>query len=169
MSSPQKNSPPNAGSSRREFLKRTAAAGGIAGILANQPVAGANTLTKLAAPYAGRVIGANDKIVLGFVGVGGQGGGAHVGQNLEHYQENNVALAAVCDISKHRVDDHVAKIEKKTHVKPDGYEDFRRVLERKDIDVIFCATVDHWHTKVSCEAMDAGKHVYVEKPMTRPA
>ena len=59
------------------------------------------------------------------------------------------------------VDDHVAKIEKKTNVKPDGYEDFRRVLERKDIDVIFCATVDHWHTKVSCEAMDAGKHVYV--------
>ena len=130
-----------------------------------QPAAGANTLTKLAAPYAGRVIGANDKIVLGFVGVGGQGGGAHVGQNLEHYQENNVALAAVCDISKHRVDDHIAKIEKKTNVKPEGYEDFRRLLERKDIDVVFCATVDHWHTKVSCEAMDAGKHVYVEKPI----
>jgi predicted dehydrogenase len=167
MSSPQTPSPSNSGSSRREFLTRTAAAGGIAGILANQPAAAANTLTKLAAPYAGRVIGANDKIVLGFVGVGGQGGGAHVGLNLEHYQENNVALAAVCDVSKHRVDDHVAKIQKKTDTKPEGYEDFRRLLERKDIDVVFCATVDHWHTKVSCEAMDAGKHVYVEKPMTR--
>ena len=115
MSSPQTPSPSNTGSSRRDFLKRTAAAGGIAGILANQPAAAAETLTKLAAPYAGRVIGANDKIVLGFVGVGGQGGGAHVGLNLEHYQENNVALAAVCDVSKHRVDDHVAKIQKKTN------------------------------------------------------
>ena len=53
MSSPQTPSPSNSGSSRREFLKRTAAAGGIAGILANQPAAAANTLTKLAAPYAG--------------------------------------------------------------------------------------------------------------------
>ncbi|MFM7556217.1 MAG: Gfo/Idh/MocA family protein, partial [Verrucomicrobiota bacterium] len=166
MSTPQPHSP-QPGASRREFLKRTAAAGGIAGILANQPAAAANTLTKLAAPYAGRVIGANDKIVVGFIGVGNQGGGAHVGLNLEHYSENNVGLAAVCDVSQHRVDDHVAKIAKKTGTKPEGFADFRRLLERKDIDAIYCATVDHWHTRVSCEAMDSGKHVYVEKPMTR--
>jgi len=164
--STESHQPPVTGASRREFIKRTAAAGGIAGILANQ-AASAKNFTKLASPYGGRVIGANDRIVLGFVGVGGQGSGAHVGQNLEHFKENNVALAAVCDVSKHRVDENVSKIYDKTGFKPDGYGDFRRVLDRKDIDVIFCATVDHWHTRVSCESMESGKHVYVEKPMTR--
>jgi predicted dehydrogenase len=153
-------------SSRREFLKRTAAAGGIAGILTARAQAG-ETLTKLAAPYAGRVLGANDKIVCGFVGVGGQGSGAHVSQALDHRDENNIALAAVCDVSKHRVGENQKKIADKGAGNAEGHEDFRRVLERKDIDVIFCATVDHWHTKVSCEAMESGKHVYVEKPMTR--
>ena len=160
---------PTPETSRREFLKRSAAAGGIAGILAAGATenASAATLTKMAAPYAGRVIGANDRIVCGFVGVGGQGSGAHVGTAIEKRVEHNIALAAICDVSQHRVDENIQKVDKGGGGRPDGYGDFRRLLERKDIDVVFCATVDHWHTKVSCEAMEAGKNVYVEKPMTR--
>jgi len=172
------------GTSRRNFLKgaatagaaAAAAAGGVTGVTrvaaADAGSAAASSALKKAfkasvAPYAGRVLGANDRIVCGFVGVGGQGSGAHVGQSLAHKDENNIAHAAICDVSKTRVADNIKKCEAAGAGKPEGYGDYRKLLERKDIDVIFCATVDHWHTRVSCDAMTAGKHVYVEKPMTR--
>ena len=153
----------SASTTRRQFLKRSTAAASVlaaAGSL-RTPVYGQNQAPSV------NVTGANERLVLGFVGVGGQGGGAHVGQNLEHYQENNVALAAVCDVSKHRVADNIKRIKDKTKADVQGYEDYRKLMERKDIDVIFCATVDHWHTPVSKAALESGKHVYVEKPMTR--
>jgi len=192
MSQPEKDSMKKAASSRRQFLKGAAAAaaaasaaagcstagtastGGATGASApSAPVsAGASGALKKAfkanvPPYAGKVLGANDRIVCGFVGVGGQGSGAHVGQSLAHKDENNIAHAAVCDVSKRRVQDNIKKVQDGKAGTPQGYGDYRQLLERKDIDVIFCATVDHWHTKVSCDAMMAGKHVYVEKPMTR--
>ncbi len=150
-------------SSRRLFLKRTTGAVALAGAAKSlvTPIYGQNQ-----APSA-NVAGANEKIVCGYIGVGGQGSGAHVGQDLAHFKENNTAFAAVCDVSKTRVNDAKKKITEGGGGNVDGYEDYRKLLERKDIDTIFCATVDHWHTKVSCDAMESGKHVYVEKPMTR--
>lgn len=121
------------------------------------PVYGQNT-----APSTGKVIGANDRIVVGFVGVGGQGM-AHVRSMKDHAGENNVAFAAVSDVSKHRVEE----CQKTLGADVKGYEDYRKLLERNDIDAICCATVDHWHTRVSVDSMNTGKHVYVEKPMTR--
>jgi predicted dehydrogenase len=170
----QQNSAPGqtpSGSTRRDFLKRATAAATVAGaatsLVGCASASGGGVKSSLksgVAPYAGRVIGANDKIVCGFVGVGGQGYGAHVSicKDVDE-QAHNIALAAVADVSKHRVE--VAK--KKAGPQCEGYEDYRRMLERKDIDVIFCATVDHWHTRISVDSMTAGKHVYVEKPMTR--
>jgi predicted dehydrogenase len=80
----------------------------------------------------------------------------------------NVVQAAVCDVWKKRIESSKAYIEKdNAGAKVEGYDDYRKLLERKDIDAIVCATVDHWHTKVSVDAMNGGKHVYVEKPMTR--
>jgi predicted dehydrogenase len=146
-------------SSRREFIKKSAAATATVAIV-NQlktPVYGQNQ-----APSTGRVIGANDRIVLGFVGVGGQGM-AHVNSIKTHAADNNVSLAAVCDVSKHRVDDAKAAIGSDC----EGFLDYRKLLERKDIDAVCCSTVDHWHTRISIDSMNAGKHVYVEKPMTR--
>jgi predicted dehydrogenase len=146
-------------SSRREFIKQSATAAATVAVV-NQfktPVYGQNQ-----APSTGRVIGANDRIVIGFVGVGGQGM-AHVNSIKTHAGDNNVALAAVCDVSKHRVAEAKAAIGGNC----EGFDDYRKLLERKDIDAICCSTVDHWHAKVSIDSMNAGKHIYVEKPMTR--
>jgi hypothetical protein len=146
-------------SNRRQFLQKTTGAAAL--------LAAANSLTtpiygQEQAPSA-NVLGANERLVCGFVGVGGQGFGAHVRPVNRNKAENNVALAAVCDVSKNRVQN--ALREAGEHCK--GYEDYRKVLEHKDIDVVFIATVDHWHTPIGLAAMDSGKHVYIEKPLTR--
>lgn len=151
------------GASRREFLKSaTAATAAVAatGII-KTPVYGQNQ-----APSA-NVTGANSRITLGHIGVGGQGM-AHVSQMKPKHGDNNTASIAVCDVSKYRQDFAKSKIlDGNADGKVDTYGDYRKLLERKDIDAIVCATVDHWHTKISVDAVNAGKHVYVEKPMTR--
>src|SRR5687767_4780506 len=91
-----------AGASRREFIKKSsiaAAAVAATGNIFKTPVYGQNT-----APSTGRVIGANDRIAVGFIGVGGQGM-AHVRSMKTDASKNNVVLAAVCDVSKHRMEE----------------------------------------------------------------
>ncbi|MBM3823051.1 MAG: Gfo/Idh/MocA family oxidoreductase [Verrucomicrobia bacterium] len=155
----QKTMTPTQGSSRREFIRTASAAAAVvaAGNVLKTPVYGQNQ-----APSAGRVVGANDRIVIGFIGVGGQGM-AHVRSIKNNAADNNVALASVCDVSKHRINEAKAAIGGDCA----GFEDYRKLLENKDIDAVCISTVDHWHTPCSIDAMNAGKHVYVEKPMTR--
>lgn len=149
--------------SRREFIKKSATAAATVAVLNSfkTPVYGQSQ-----APSTGRVIGANDRIVIGFVGVGGQGM-AHVNSIKTHAGDNNVVLAAVCDVSKHRTSDAKAFIEKNNGGKCETYSDYRKLLENKDIDAVCCSTVDHWHARISMDSLNAGRHVYVEKPMTR--
>src|SRR4030095_3196969 len=96
------NEPKTGGESRRTFLQKTAtAAAAVAATnMFKTPVYGQNQ-----APSTGRVIGANDRITGGFIGVGGQGFNAHVRQMKEHAASHNVAQVAVCDVSKHRADE----------------------------------------------------------------
>ena len=155
-----KNQSPKAGETRRKFLKKTGATAAAASLL-QFPATGANKVPSI------NVKGANERIVVGFIGVGGRGFGAHVRQMRQHAKENNIAQAAVCDASTHRIGVAKSFIEKNSDDKVKGYKDYRKLLERKDIDAIVCATVDHWHTPISIAAMESGKHVYVEKPMTR--
>lgn len=160
----QSTNNPSSGDNRRSFIKKAAVATAV--VAANPfktPVYGQNK-----APSTGRVIGANDRINVGFIGIGGQGFNAHVRQMKEKAGEHNIAQVAVCDVSKYRTAfarDHILK--DNTDAKVEAFEDYRKLLERKDVDAIVCATVDHWHTRVSVDALNAGKHVYVEKPMTR--
>jgi predicted dehydrogenase len=159
-------SKPSAGAqTRRDFIRTTAtAAAAVAGTnILRTPVYGQNT-----APSTGKVIGANDRILVGYIGVGGQGM-AHVKQMKTHASANNVAQVAVCDVWNKRRESSKAFIEKDNSSggKVEMFEDHRRLLERKDIDAVVIATHDIWHTKCSVDAMNAGKHVYVEKPMTR--
>lgn len=150
---------PENGDTRRNFIKKTAtaAAAVAASNFFKTPVYGQNQ-----APSPGRVVGANDRIVVGFIGVGGQGM-AHVTSMKENASDNNIAQAAVCDVSKTRI----AEAKTKIGGQCEGFADHRKLLERKDIDAVCISTVDHWHTPCSIDAMNAGKHVYVEKPMTR--
>jgi predicted dehydrogenase len=158
MQTPQ-NTSTAALQTRRGFLKTTAAATAAAATanLFKTPVYGQGT-----APATGRVIGANDRIVVGFVGLGPQGQ-LHVDKMKANAEKNNVALAAFCDLWEKRREMAKAKVggDAKT------YDDYRRLLENKDIDAVICATVDHWHARVAIDAMKAGKHIYVEKPMAR--
>jgi len=148
------------GESRRSFIKKTATvAATVAGAnLFKTPVYGQNQ-----APSAGRVIGANDRIAVAYVGVGGQGM-AHIRSQKEHAKENNIVQAAVCDVYQKNLQKARTFLELGD---ADAYTDHRKLLERKDLDAICVATVDNWHAQVAVDSMEAGKHVYGEKPLAR--
>ncbi len=142
---------------RREFLKKsaTAAAAVAAGSLL-RPAYGQ-------APSA-NVTGANNRIALGIIGVGFGIGQNHLVGIHENSNQNNAVVAAASDVFNKRrkfAQDKAGLKEADTHV------DYRKLLERKDIDAILIATHDPIHAQASIEAMEAGKHVYCEKPMTR--
>lgn len=110
--------------------------------------------TAFAAPLyiPARVFGANERIVTGHIGGGGQGSA-----NLGGFGNT---IGAVCDVDKTRLE----AVAQKTGGKP--YSDFRKLLEQKDIDAVVISTPDHWHALATIAACNAGKHVYVEKPLS---
>ncbi|MEX0599936.1 MAG: Gfo/Idh/MocA family oxidoreductase [Rhodothermales bacterium] len=148
--------------SRRDFVKKSALA--ATAILTGYSPHLAGAAEKAAAPASGSVLGANDRIRLGFIGVGGQGYNAHVGSIADNGGDFNVEGVAVSDVFNKRRDRAASKLELASD---SAYPDYRAVLDRDDIDAVFIGTVDHWHSRIATEAMDAGKHVYCEKPMTR--
>jgi predicted dehydrogenase len=111
----------------------------------------------------GRVLGANDRINYGVIGVGGMGGG-HLKILKDFSAAENIAVLSVCDVfeKRRRAAQTAAGIPESQ-----AFGDYRRVLDNKDIDVVVIATPDHWHSRIAIEAMEAGKHIYLEKPMTR--
>jgi predicted dehydrogenase len=155
------SAPPGA-PTRRDFLKQTAATAATA--VTASALFRAPAYATGRAPFHGGILGANDRIVCGFIGVGGQGYNSHVQNLVKHGAENNAVAAAVCDVWPKRIDRSLEALGMQAS---DGHTDYRRVLDRKDIDVVFISTVDHWHAPIAIAAMEAGKHVYVEKPLTR--
>ena len=121
--------------SRRHFLQSTAAAG----LMAAQKVS------------------ANDRIRIALIGAGGMGSG----DTRYELSYPGVELAAVCDIYDGRLTR--AKENWGNHIFTT--RDYREVLARKDVDTVIIATPDHWHSRITIDALDAGKDVYCEKPM----
>ena len=108
-----------------------------------------------AAPAEKLPTSVNDLPGIALIGCGGRGRG--VAKDATRFGR----MVAICD-----VDDAQLDIAKKQWPEAATHKDFREVVERKDVDVIICGTVDHWHTLVSMAAMRAGKDVYCEKPLT---
>lgn len=116
----------------------------------------------------GRVLGANDRILVGHIGLGGMGS-----KHVEHFKklvtERNAQSIALSDV-------YSVRLEKTKTMLLDGdlegttvqaEKDYRKILENKDVDAVVIATPEHWHCQIAVHALQAGKHVYVEKPMAR--
>ena len=138
---------------RREFVT------GAAGIGASLSAAAKSFAARPGKASASRVIGANDRIHIGVIGVGGRG--AYLAREFAGIGErtNGCQIVAVCDVWEKR------KKENAELHKCDGYLDYREIVNRQDVDVVVIGTPDHWHAKMALDAMDRGKDVYLEKPM----
>lgn len=110
-----------------------------------------------AAGYS-RILGANERLRMGYIGVGNRGDQVH-DAFLEHGDAQTVA---VCDLR----DDYIDFAVKKSRGTPKRYKDYRQLLDDKEVDAVMIATPDHWHAIQMIDACNAGKDVYVEKPLS---
>lgn len=131
---------------RRSFLQASAAVGTAA----------------MLAPSLQRVVAQspNERPVFATIGLRNQGWG------ITSKSFKFADFAALADVDANVLGVNVENAQKAQKKKPDAYKDYRKVLDRKDIDAVMIATPDHWHTKIAVEAMLAGKDVYCEKPLT---
>ncbi len=130
--------------SRREFLGQSLAAAAA-----------------LASPAPARAQ-ANDRVRIAVAGVRGQGG-AHV---RLWAGMKDVEVAALCDVDENVISEPMKAVEDKGGKKPRYYQDFRKLVEDKSIDAVSIATCNHTHTLLAIWALQAGKDVYVEKPLS---
>src|SRR5689334_15610627 len=132
--------------SRRDFLAQTSAGLASAALL--------STSTARAASKS-----ANDKIVAALIGCGNRG--THDAENFKNTP--NVEVAYCCDVDEGRLAATATKLGVETSK---AVTDLRRILDDKSVDVVVIGTPDHWHSIAAIMACDAGKHVYVEKPIS---
>jgi predicted dehydrogenase len=111
-----------------------------------------------AASTSRTVLGQNDKVRMAVIGTGTRGSMV----NRFFRSHADCEFVAACDVRKTRLDAVIKEIGGKV----DGYSDYRRILDRKDIDAVLVTTPDHWHGPIVAQACAAGKDAYVEKPMT---
>jgi predicted dehydrogenase len=142
--------------SRRTFLQTAAAGVALAGLRPDR--------SEAAAPSRGtpRRQAPSDQIVLGMIGVGGMGTSRLRG----FLQHPDVRIGAICDVDGRHLDRAIALVDTSKGYKPKGLRDYRRVLDDRDINAVVVVTPDHWHAIPTVRAFEAGKDVFVEKPLS---
>ena len=137
-------------STRRDFVKKATI--GATGL----------TLASMGIPAKGfsNILGANDRLRVAVIGVRSRAK-AHV---IAIHQDANAQILYSCDVDDVIIEEHNAWCQKNIGYVPKVEKDFRKILEDKDVDAVFIATPEHWHAPMAIMAMQAGKHVYVEKP-----
>jgi predicted dehydrogenase len=133
--------------SRRQFLQSSALAAASAALPRISSARGAS---------------ANDEIRVGVIGLGVRGAGEHIPRMA---RQKGVRVVAVCDPDQKRLAATAAAVEKNYQYKPQQFIDLRKLIELKDLDVVCVATMQYWHALPTVWACQAGKHVYVEKPL----
>ena len=151
-----RNRKSQSGMTRRDFGVRVGAAA------VGAAVGGGLFGSKVDAASAGRILGANDRVVLASIGVRGQGNALKRG----FAQLPNVEIKTLCDIDENIIPERIndARLASVATFKPRFVQDLRRVLDDKDVDAVVIATPNHWHALAAIWALQAGKHVFVEKP-----
>src|SRR6476646_10516097 len=139
--------------SRREFL------GGLA-------VGAAGLAVGTTAKSYGQILGSNDRLNFAVIGLNGRGY-AH----LSSLKANKSAahVSHVCDVDSNILAKFADSAQKELGETPATEKDFRKILEQKDVDAITIATPDHWHAPMAVAGLQAGKHIYVEKPCSHNA
>jgi predicted dehydrogenase len=132
--------------SRRKFLGASASAVLVAGTMAK-----------------GKVFGANERIRFCTIGFHGRGGD-HIGNLVK--MKDDAEIVALCDVDKKVLENGVKRVEKDQGKAPKGYTDMRDVMADKNVDAVTIATPNHWHSLAAVWACQAGKDVYVEKPLS---
>ena len=134
---------------RRDFLKKSAL-----GVAALHVPFGNNI-------FASNILGANDRLNVGVIGCNGMGWA-----NTKSILKNqNVDLIAICDVDEGVIEKRKAEMATINSTKIETYKDYRKLLENKDVDVVIIGTPDHWHCRIMVDSCEAGKQVYVEKPI----
>ena len=137
-------------SNRRQFMATSAALASV--VPFSDKVVSAKSYS--------RILGSNERLGVGLIGHGGMGGG-HAKTIAGLKEPNNLDPIAVADCWKTRAESGA-----KVTGAPHAYQDYRKVLDHKEIDYVTIATPEHWHCDMTLDAFDAGKDVYCEKPMT---
>ncbi|MGN6385784.1 MAG: Gfo/Idh/MocA family protein [Verrucomicrobiota bacterium] len=139
--------------SRRRFLKQSSL------FAAGAPLLGGLVLARDGV----RAQNASNKVRVGVIGCGGMG----KGDLATFFLNPEVECPVVCDVDDKMLGEGAELVEKQRGKKPETVKDFRRVLDRKDVDVVLVATPDHWHALPTVLACQADKDVYVEKPLAK--
>jgi predicted dehydrogenase len=142
--------PTSASASRRQFLRLAGATAGATTVLSRSSAA-------IAAQEPAKPVSPNDRIRIALLGGGGMG----QGDTATALEVPGVELVAVADVYDGRFEECRTKFGKDVQTT----RDYREILARKDVDAVIVATPDHWHMRMSVDAMEAGKDVYCEKPM----
>jgi predicted dehydrogenase len=138
--------------SRRNFIKNTAAASAVLTVGGILPAFSAKSYSS--------IIGSNEKIRVSVMGVNSRGKAL----STSFAQQKNCEVVHICDVDSRAIEKCIAEVLKYQDNKPKGFRDFRESLKDKNIDAMVIAAPDHWHAPAALIAMQAGKHVYLEKP-----